>query len=113
MGGDSKRRWWEGGYVALVGLLAAVGAVRADSHYLLAAVVLTLPCGVAALLAVYGGYALLAGVGGLWAASTLPDGSDAAWLTAGSAVVDIVALLAAALANVLIFERRARRPSLR
>ncbi|WUH92580.1 hypothetical protein OG900_22385 [Streptomyces sp. NBC_00433] len=96
----------EGVYVGAVAVLALLGAVRADGHYYLAAIVLALPCGIAAVVAIYGGYALLSGVGGLFASRTVADGSDAGWLTAGSGTLNVLVLTAAAIGNVVLLRRR-------
>ncbi|MET9217460.1 hypothetical protein ABZX65_01550 [Streptomyces sp. NPDC003300] len=99
----------QGLYVAVVAVLAVLGAVTGTSLPYLLAVAVTLPFGMAALVLVYGGYALLKGVGGLWASTTNADGDDAAWLSAGSATLNVVLLIAAALANVLLLEYLRRR----
>ncbi|MFJ2958692.1 hypothetical protein [Streptomyces sp. NPDC087270] len=103
----------EGLYVAAVGALAVLGAVHGEALFYLLAVALTLPFGVPALVLVYGGYAVLKGVGGLLAPAARPDGSDAAWLSAGSATLNVALLVGAALANVLLLEhtRRRRHPA--
>jgi hypothetical protein len=93
-------------YAGVVAVLAVLGAVRADGHYYLAAIILTLPCGIAALVVIYGGYALLSGVGGLFAARTAADGSDAGWLTVCSGTLNAVALTTAAVGNVVLLRRR-------
>jgi hypothetical protein len=103
------RRSAEAGYVAVIASLAAFGAVRTSAPCYLAAVALTLPCGLAALVLMYGGYALISGVGGLWASTTRTDGDQAAWLATGSSALNVAVLVAAALANVLLLERRSRR----
>lgn len=107
--GSAYRRALECVYVGAVGVLAVLGGVRADGHYYLAAIVLTLPVGLAAAVSVYGGYALIKGVGGLFTATTAADGDDAGWLTAASAAFDVLAFMAAALVLVLLLERRRRR----
>lgn len=99
----------EGLYVSAVGVLAVLGGVRGTALPYLLAVAVTLPFGVPALVLVYGGYAALKGVGGLLAPAARPDGSDAAWLTAGSATLNVVLLTAAALANVILLEHTLRR----
>lgn len=103
------RRPVEYGYAGAVAVLAATGAVRQDGHYYLAAIVLALPCGVAAVVAIYGGYALLSGVGGLLASRTVADGSDAGWLTAAGGTLNVLVLTAAAVGNV-VAARRWRGP---
>lgn len=72
-------------------------------------ILLTLPLGVVATVLIYGGYAALKGVGGLWASTTTGDGGDAGWLSAGSAALNVTVLIAAALGNVLLLELGARR----
>lgn len=103
------RRLLEGCYVSLVAALAATGAVGGSAAAYVAAIVLTLPFGVSATACVYGGYAALKGVGGLWAAPTGADGSDAAWLTISSGTLNVAALVAAAVADVLLAEHLIRR----
>lgn len=109
MDGNRWRRVSECGYVALVGALAVTGGIRADPHFYVTAIVLAVPFSLPAVVVIYGGYALLAGVGGLFAAATLQDGSDASWLTAASASLNAVALVIAACANVLLVDRPLRR----
>lgn len=109
MGSNRWRRALECGYVALVGALAVTGGVREDPHFYVTTIVLAVPFSLPAVVVIYGGYALLAGIGGLFAAATLPDGSDASWLTAASASLNAVALVAAACANVLLVDRALRR----
>lgn len=99
------RSWAEGLYAAAVAVLAVVGAVREDAHCYLAAIVLALPCGIAAVVVIYGGYALLSGVGGLLVSSTVADGSDAGWLTVGSGTLNVLALTAAAVGNIVLLRR--------
>lgn len=103
------RRAAEAAYVCLVAALAVTGAVRGSAAPFLVAIALTLPFGVPAAVCMYGGYAVLKGVGGLWAAPARPDGDDAGWLATGSAALDVAALVAAALANVLLAEHLTRR----
>lgn len=114
MNGMVLRRCAEAVYAAGVMCLAVMGTVRESGapFYLLAAA-LTLPSGIAALMAIYGGYGLMSGIGGLWAATARPDGTQAAWLSTGSAVLNVAALSAAALADVVLLEwwLRRRRPA--
>ncbi|WP_327292927.1 hypothetical protein [Streptomyces sp. NBC_01198] len=104
-------RGTEGLYVTAVGCLAVLGGVRGTGLPYGVAILLTLPCAILAVVGIYGGYALLKAVGGLWMPVTRGDGSDAAWLSAGSATLNAVLLVAAALANVFLIElfRRRRR----
>ncbi|WP_377273223.1 hypothetical protein [Peterkaempfera sp. SMS 1(5)a] len=105
------RRLAEATYVALIAGLATAGAISEKPVFYLLAVVLTLPFGAAALLAIYGAYAALSGIGRIWAPVTRPDGSEAGWLGTGSATVNVILLAAAALADVVLLERvlRSRR----
>jgi len=96
-------------YVLAVACLAAVGAARGTPAPYVAAILLTLPCGLPATVAVYGGYAALKGVGSLFAAATYPNGDDAPWLTAASSTLNVTVLTAAAVANVLLLERARRK----
>ncbi|MFB7670292.1 hypothetical protein ACFC26_02660 [Kitasatospora purpeofusca] len=101
--------WAAGGYVAVVGGLAALGGLTENGRFYLAAVLLTLPLGLAALVAVYVARGLLTGVGGLFTETSLPDGADPAWLTAGGVVANTLLFTAAAAATVLLVERLAAR----
>ncbi|MFJ8043574.1 hypothetical protein ACIRBX_24050 [Kitasatospora sp. NPDC096147] len=101
--------WAAAAYVALVGVLAGLGGLREDTRCYLAAVVLTLPAGVAALVGVYVARGLLTGVGGLFARTTGPDGAEAGWLTAAGVVVNTVLFVLAAVATVLLLARLSRR----
>jgi hypothetical protein len=103
------RRLLEFCYVGLIAALAATGAANGSPAPYVAAILLTLPFGVPATVCIYGGYAALKGIGGLWAAPTLADGSDAGWLTASSATLNILALTAAAVANAILAEQALRR----
>jgi hypothetical protein len=108
------RGWLIGGaaYVVVIGGLAVAGGLTRTAQPYLAALVLTLPLGVPALLGVYGGYALLEGIGGLFAPTTV-NGGEAHWLSTSSASVDVVLFMAAAAGNVLLARHfcRARRRS--
>jgi len=108
---NTLRRLAEAVYVALIAGLAIAGAVNEKAAYYLLAAALTLPFGIAALLAVYGAYAALSMIGQIWAPATRPDGSDAAWLSTGSATMNVIVLTAAALADAVLLERvlRTRR----
>ncbi|WP_333770991.1 hypothetical protein [Streptomyces sp. IBSBF 2435] len=106
----------QGLYVTAVGSLAVLGGVRGSAPPYLVAIAATLPVGIAAIVLIYGGYALLKGVGGLWAPTTRAGGDDAVWLSAGSAALNVAVLVAAALANVVLLEvlrRRRRRAAAR
>ncbi|WP_033819070.1 hypothetical protein [Kitasatospora sp. MBT63] len=102
-------RWAAGGYVALVGTLAALGGIREDAAFHLAAVVLTLPVGVAALVGVYVLHGALTGLGGLFATPTQPDGTDASWLVTAATVGNTALFTGAALVTVLLADRALRR----
>jgi chromate transport protein ChrA len=102
-------RCTEGVYVSAVAALAVMGAMRQEAFYNLLAITVTLPLGVAAAVAIYGGYALIKATGGLFVATTLPDGSDAVWLSVGSAVLDVAVLCGAALGNVLLLHPLVRQ----
>ncbi|MFF3565086.1 hypothetical protein ACFYXS_34100 [Streptomyces sp. NPDC002574] len=96
-------------YVVLIGGLAIAGAAHEQAAYYLVAVALTLPSGAVALPVMYGGYALISAVGGIWFPVAAPDGEEAAWLSTGSATLNVVALMCAAVVNVLLAERVLRR----
>lgn len=97
-------------YVLTVAALATTGAVRGTGWPYGVAIALTLPCGLAATVLVYGGYAALKGMGGLLLTATRADGSDAAWLTAATGTLDVALFTAAAVANVLLLERWRTQP---
>ncbi|MGV9263782.1 hypothetical protein ACWDRR_03835 [Kitasatospora sp. NPDC003701] len=101
--------WAAGCYVALVGALAALGGLTGNGRFHLAAIVLTLPLGLVALVAVYVVRGALTGIGGLFTATRLPDGGDPAWLSTAGTVLDTALFTAAAVATVLLAERVARR----
>ncbi|MET9253939.1 hypothetical protein [Streptomyces sp. NPDC003717] len=109
----ARSRIAAGSYICLVLTSAVLGAVRGSALPYVLAIVLTLPFGVPAAVCVYGGYAALRAVGSVWASSTRSDGSDAAWLAAGSSVLNVLLFTAAATANVLlarvVLRRRAAR----
>ena len=95
-------------YVGLAGALAVAHGVTNDPRWVLAAVIVTLPLGLAAFVAVYGGYALIQGVGGLFAATRTPDGGETAWLSASTHVLIVALFVGAAVGNILLL--RHRRP---
>ncbi|MEE4543936.1 hypothetical protein V2S66_18395 [Streptomyces sp. V4-01] len=103
------RRLLECCYVGLIAALAGLGAASGTPAPYVAAILLTLPFGISATVCIYGGYAALKGIGGLWAARTLADGGDPGWLTVSSATLNILALTAAAVANAILAERTLRR----
>ncbi|MFE2722201.1 hypothetical protein [Kitasatospora sp. NPDC059327] len=105
----SVTRWVAGGYVASVGVLAALGGLTENGRYYLAALLLTLPVGFAALAAVYLARGLLTGIGGLFTATRLPGGDEPAWLTTAGTVVNTLLFTAAAVTTVLLADRLARR----
>lgn len=96
-------------YVLLTGSLAVAGAVHEQAFYYLAAVALTLPSGAVALPAMYGGYALISAIGGIWFPVAGPGGDEAEWLSTGSATLNVVVLTCAAIVNVFLAERVMRR----
>ncbi|MFJ4671390.1 hypothetical protein [Kitasatospora purpeofusca] len=102
-------RWAAGCYVAVVGGLAALGGLTENGRFYLASIMLTLPLGLAALVAVYVARGLLTGVGGLFTETHAPDGADPAWLTAAGVVANTLLFTAAAAATVLLVERLAAR----
>ncbi|SDS77347.1 hypothetical protein SAMN05216371_0587 [Streptomyces sp. TLI_053] len=102
-------RWAAACYVALVAVSAALGGATGNGRFYLAAVVLTLPVGLVALVAVYVVRGLLTGVGGLFTGTRLPDGSDPAWLTDAGVVANTLLFTAAAVATVLVARRFSAR----
>lgn len=108
--GRIARRTVAFAYVVLVAVLATLGAVQQDAPYDVAAIVLTLPAGVVAVLVIYTGYPVISAVGGLLGASaSRPDGNEAMWLATASGALNIVALVAAAFANTLLAHAVLRR----
>jgi hypothetical protein len=107
-------RWLIGGtaYAGVVGCLALAGGLTQRPQPYLAALVLTLPLGLAALIGVYGGYALINGVGGLFVSAS-GSGNEPLWLRGSSATLDVILFVAAAVGNVLLARvvLRARRRS--
>ncbi|MDX2701620.1 hypothetical protein PV350_02025 [Streptomyces sp. PA03-6a] len=103
----------EAAYVVLIVGLAVAGAVDERAAFYLAAVALTLPSGAVALPAMYGGYAALSAIGSIWSPTAGPDGTEAGWLSLGSATLNVALLTCAAIANVALLRRvsRHRRPS--
>jgi hypothetical protein len=107
MRGMSKRhlRVAAGLYVVLAGSLAIAGGVAQSPVPYLTDVLVTLPLGLAAFVAIYLGYALIQGVGGLFLATTTADGSQAEWLRVSSASQIVVLFVVAALGNIAILRR--------
>ncbi|MFJ8431157.1 hypothetical protein ACIQ9P_07625 [Kitasatospora sp. NPDC094019] len=101
--------WAAACYVALVTVSAALGGATENGRFYLAAVVLTLPIGLLALVAVYVVRGLLTGVGGLFATTRLPDSSDPAWLTDAGIAANTALFAAAAVATVLVARRLSAR----
>jgi hypothetical protein len=97
-------------YVALAGGLAAAGALAENPLYYAAAVLVTLPLGLLAFVAVYGGYAVVQAIGGVFASTTTADGSQASWLSASSGILNCLLFVAAATGNLLILRNRRRPP---
>jgi hypothetical protein len=88
--------------------MAIAGGVTQDGHYYLAAVVLSLPAGLAAFVAVYLGYGLLAAIGGVFVSTTTTDGDRAPWLTIISATMIDALFIAAAIGNLIVVPRLLR-----
>ena len=107
-----RHGWLIGGvaYVAMAAGLAVIGGLTRTAPPYLAALVLTLPLGVLALIGAYGGYALIAGIGGLFGSASA-TGDEPHWLAASSATLDVVLFMAAAAGNMLLagFCRARRR----
>lgn len=111
-GSRFSRRWWFGpglpiavGYAGSAGVLAAAGVITARSWPILLAILLTLPLGLAALVGSYLGYAVLKGVGGLFAATESAAGDQAAWLSFLSGLLIVVLVLAAAVGNLMLLSQ--------
>jgi hypothetical protein len=93
-------------YVGLAGALAVAHGVTNDPRWVIAAVIVTLPLGLVAFVAIYGGYALIQGIGGLFAATREPDGSETAWLSASTHVLIVLVFVGAAVGNILLLRHR-------
>jgi hypothetical protein len=113
MPGNGPRLAAETCYVAAIAALATLGGVQQQAAYYLTAVALSLPLGLPALLGIYGGYGLIATVGGAFTVTAAPNSDPAPWLTVSTAVLDVLLLTAAAVGNVLLLRRRTRRASVR
>jgi hypothetical protein len=98
----------QGLYVGLAASLAVLHWVTDDPRWVFAAVIVTLPLGLVAFVAVYAGYALIQGVGGLFVATRTPDGSETAWLSATTHVLIVVLFVGAAVGNILLLRYRQR-----
>lgn len=101
------------GYIAAVAVCAVLGAWRENPAFYLAAIILALPSGLIAFVGIYLGYALLSGVGSLFTETSLPDGSTPSWLLISSATWNVLLIVGAALANLLLLRwwRRRRVPN--
>lgn len=89
------------GYVAAVAVLAAAARVTGDGHYYLAAVLLTLPVGIASVIGVYIAYGLVEQVTTLVLRHASGDRIDGSTL-AVTAPVNVLLFAAAAVADVLL-----------
>jgi hypothetical protein len=96
-------------YVAIPGTLAVIGNEREYAGWYIAALAMTLPCGIAGFLGIYGGFAAIRGIGDLVASSTTSNGDDAAWFSAAIDFLRVGAFVAAAVGNVLLLEMLRRR----
>ncbi len=70
--------------------------------YFIAAVVLTLPFGLAAVVGVYGGYGLLTTVASAVGAHRSADGYGPLWFVTIDGTVDVALFVAAGVGNVLV-----------
>jgi hypothetical protein len=111
-------RWLGRAFTCLYLVVPAALAITGNEHeyagWYVAALVWTLPCGIVGFIGIYVAYALVKGVGGLFAATTTANGADAAWLATSLDVIRIGAFVLAAAVNVLLFDywlRRALRRS--
>ncbi len=99
-----SRRWRIGGsvYLAAVAAVAVAAAVTHATVYFIAAVVLALPFGLAALVGVYGGYGLLTTVANAAGAHRSTDGFGPLWFVTIDGAVDVALFVAAGVGNVLV-----------
>jgi hypothetical protein len=102
-------RWWRGpgrlvavAYLAPPAGLATAGVIAGSGWLIAAALLLTLPLGLVALAGTYLGYAVLQGVGGLFASTTTAAGDQAGWLAFSTGVLIVVLVLAAAIGNLVL-----------
>jgi hypothetical protein len=96
-------------YVGIPIALAIMGNKHEYAGWFFAALAVTLPCGIAGFIGIYGGYALVKGVGGIFASTTTAAGEDAIWLSTTLDVIRVTAFAAAAVVNVLLLEIWLRR----
>jgi hypothetical protein len=86
-----------------------MGNQREYAGWYFAALAMTLPCGVIGFIGIYGAYALVKGIGGVFASTTTSAGEDAMWLSIALDVIRVGAFAAAAVANVVLLELWLRR----
>ena len=93
--------------------LAIGGNKHEHAGWYFAALAATLPCGTAGFIGIYGGYALINGVGRIFASTTTAAGNDATRLSTALDLVRLIGFVAAAVVTVLLLElslhRRAAR----
>lgn len=106
-----NRRWRTGGlsYLAVVATVAIAAAVTHTTVCFIAAVGLTLPFGLAALVGVYGGYGLLTTVASAFGAHRSADGYGPLWFVTIDGTVDVALFVAAGVGTVLLSHALASR----
>ncbi|MDQ2727237.1 MAG: hypothetical protein M3Y91_05100 [Actinomycetota bacterium] len=106
-----NRRWRTGGllYLAVVAAVAIAAAVTHTTVCSLAAVGLTLPFGLAALVGVYGGYGLISTLARGAGAHMSANGYGPLWFVTIDGTVDVVLFVAAGVGNVLLSHALASR----
>jgi predicted ABC-type sugar transport system permease subunit len=91
-------------YVSIPATLAVIGNERGYAGWYFAALAVTLPCGLASFVGIYGGFAAIRGIGDLVASSTTSNGADAAWFDAAIDVLRVGMFVGAAILNVVLLE---------
>ena len=119
----TRRGVAEAAYVIVVGVLAAAGFTTGSTAAILLAALLALPSSVPALVGYYVAYGLLAQVPGANPSSSSGSascpaagpcqdhatGGAAAWLTVTTGALGVLALVAAAVLNVVLLRKLGRR----
>jgi hypothetical protein len=87
-------------YATTIAVLVVLGKRTNDGHYLVAILLLLLPASLVAFPAVYGSYALIQEVGGLFVSPTTPNGAESTWLTVANNISIALLLTGAVCLNV-------------
>jgi hypothetical protein len=105
-------RWWlacGAGYVLAIAVLVTAAQVTEQPWYYGVSVLLTLPFGIAAVVAVFVLYAVAAEVAELTGAGDrFVDGTGPTWLIVALAIANVAVFVIAAVANVLLMRFQLR-----